>query len=140
MKNILLLAGLFFFEGAMAQDTTGTVVVHKDPRLDQLVRKQAEINVATRRENGYTMKGYRLMVLNTNKREEAIDAKTKLYTRFPSLKSYLTYQAPYFKVKAGNFKTRDEAERYRKTLAPYFPKGVFVVNDVIEILPEKEGD
>ena len=86
------------------------------------------------------MRGYRLMVLNTNKREDAIAAKTKVYTYFPELKAYLTYQAPFFRLKAGNFKTRDEAEKYRKELAPLFPKGVFILNDTIEVKGEKPED
>ena len=77
-------------------------------------------------------------MINTNKRQEAIDAKTKLYTYFPDLKSYLAYQTPYFKLKAGNFRTRDEAERVRKQMTTVFPKGVFIINDIIEIRPEKE--
>jgi hypothetical protein len=61
-----------------------------------------------------TARGFRMLVINTNKRDEAIAAKTKVYTHFPELKAYLQYQSPYFKLRAGNFKTRDEAERYRK--------------------------
>ena len=78
------------------------------------------------------------MVINTNKRDEAIAAKTKVYTFFPELKSYLLYQTPYFKLKAGNFKTRDEADDYRKRLNAFFPKGVFIISDVIEIKPDKK--
>ena len=85
------------------------------------------------------MRGYRLLVINTNKRNEAIDAKTKIYTYFPDLKAYLIYQTPYFKLKAGNFRTRDEAERYRKNLNSVFPKGVYIINDTIEITPEKDN-
>ena len=85
------------------------------------------------------MHGYRLLILNTNKRNEAIDAKTKIYTYFPELKAYLIYQTPYFKLKAGNFRTRDEADRYRKNLNAVFPKGVFIINDTIEITPEKDN-
>ncbi len=54
------------------------------------------------------------------------------------MKAYLSYQSPYFKLKAGNFKTRDEAEKYRKMMTTMFPKGVFIINDIIEIKPEKE--
>ncbi len=79
-------------------------------------------------------------IINTNKRNEAIDAKTKIYTYFPELKAYLSYQSPYFKLKAGNFKTRDEAEKYRKMMTTMFPKGVFIINDIIEIKPEKEKE
>ncbi len=118
-------------------DTSGLVVVHKDPRLDLLVQKQIQINEETSRLARRTMRGYRLMVINTNKRDEAITAKTQVYTYFPELKAYLQYQSPFFKLKAGNFKTRDEAEEYRKRLNIYFPKGVFIMNDVIDVKPEE---
>jgi len=77
-------------------------------------------------------------VINTNKRDDAIAAKTKVYTNFPELKAYLVYQSPYFKLKVGNFKTREEAQQYQKTLGYYFPKGVFIMADTIEITPEKD--
>ena len=43
---------------------------------------------------------------------------------------------PFFKLKAGNFKTRDEAKRYQSLMNAIFPKGVFIINDVIEVKPE----
>ena len=121
---------------------TFTVIIHKDLRIDMLIKKQAQINEETARESRRTMRGYRLMVINTNKRDEAIAAKTKIYTYFPELKAYLLYQSPYFKLKAGNFKTREEAEDYQKKLNAFFPKGVFIISDIIEVKPEKakEGD
>ena len=139
MRGLLLLLSLTVASIAVAQtDTarTASVVVHKDPRVDLLVKKQASINTVTKKSYGRTMKGYRLMVINTNKRDEAIAAKTKVYTYFPELKAYLVYQSPFFRLKAGNFQTREEADRYRKQMAPLFPKGVFIVNDVIEVKPE----
>ena len=80
------------------------------------------------------------MIVNTNKRDEAIAAKTKVYTYFPELKAYLQYQSPYFKLKVGNFKDRKEAEDYQKQLNIYFPKGVFIMNDLIEVKPQKNSD
>ena len=139
MKILLLLFSVLLFSISFAQtDSSGIgVLVHKDPRVDLLVKKQTSINIATKKSVGRTMKGYRLMVMNTNKREDAIAAKTKVYTYFPELKAYLIYQSPFFRLKAGNFKTRDEAEKYRKQMAPLFPKGVFIVNDIIEVKAEK---
>jgi len=139
MKTLLVLLSLVLFSSSNAQsDSSGVgVVVHKDPRVDLLVKKQASINTVSKKSIGRTMRGYRLMVLNTNKREDAIAAKTKVYTYFPELKAYLTYQAPFFRLKAGNFKTRDEAEKYKKQMAPLFPKGVFILNDTIEVKGEK---
>jgi hypothetical protein len=123
-----------------AKVDTASVIVHKDPRIDLLVKKQAQINEATTRESRKTAKGYRLLVINTNKRDEAIAAKTRIYTYFPELKAYLIYQSPYFKVKVGNFKDRKEADDFRKELTRHFPKGVFIINDIIEIKPEKNRE
>jgi hypothetical protein len=140
MKKLLLLVCLFALKSSFAQDgstpTGPTLIVHKDDRVDALIKKQAAINERSKRISGRTMRGYRLMVLNTNNRDEAISAKTKIYTHFPDQKAYLTYQSPFFKLKAGNFKTRDEAKRYQSLMNKIFPKGVFIISDVIEIKPE----
>jgi hypothetical protein len=112
---------------------SNSVIIHKDPRLDLLVKKQIQINEFTSRDARRIGKGFRLLVVNTNKRDEAIEAKTKVYTYFPELKSYLIYQAPYFKLKVGNFKERKEAEDYLNKLKKHFPQGVFDMNDVIEL-------
>jgi len=114
---------------------SNAVIVHKDPRLDLLVKKQATINEVTSRDGRRTDKGFRLMIISTNKRDEAIAAKTKVYTYFPELKAYLWYQSPYFRVKAGNFKDRKEAEAYQKRMNSFFPKGVFIMKDIIEVKP-----
>ncbi len=139
MKFILPVFFVFITFSGLAQDTT-SIVVHKDPRLDMLVKKQAEINEVTARENRRTGKGYRLMVINTNNRDEAISAKTTVYQYFPELKPYLLYQSPYFKLKVGNFQTRDEAVDYQKKLNMFFPKGVFIIPDIIEIKPKKDDE
>ena len=129
MKKALLLLTLFIAIVSSAQDTTAftgsSVIVHKDPRVDALVKKQSSINITVKKAAGRTMKGYRLMIINTNSRDEAIAAKTKVYTHFPDQKAYLTYQSPFFKLKAGNFQTRDEAQRYQKLMNSLVSKGRF---------------
>jgi len=147
MKKFFLIAASFFSLNLFSQDTTWrktvdtpSVMVHKDPRIDLLVKKQIQINEETSREARRVGRGYRLLVINTNNREEAAAAKTKVYTFFPELKSYLLYQAPYFKLKVGNFRDRKEAEDYQERLQKYFPKGVFIMNDTIEIKLDKDKD
>lgn len=147
MKFIFTTAVFFITAISFAQDTTGkqpvdtnSVIVHKDPRLDLLVKKQATINEVTSRDGRRTDKGFRLMIISTNNRDEALAAKTKVYTFFPELKAYLWYQSPYFRVKAGNFKDRKDAEAYQKRLNTYFPKGVFIMKDIIEVKPGKGGE
>ena len=139
MNKIFFVAAVFFSFSAFSQDTS-SVIIHKDPRIDLLIKKQIQINEETSREARRVGRGYRLLVINTNKRDEAVAAKSKVYTFFPELKSYLIYQSPYFKLKVGNFKDRKEAEEYRERLQKYFPKGVFIMNDTIEIRLDKDKE
>ncbi len=148
MKQIFIILSFFLYGTVGAQNESSpiaatavqTVVVHKDPRLDDLVKKKVEVNKTSKRSKARTARGYRLLVINTNSRADALAAKTKIYTFFPELKAYLSYQAPYFKLKAGNFLTRDEAERYRKNMTTFFPKGVFIVTETVEVKAEKDSE
>jgi hypothetical protein len=146
MNKIFLIIGFLFSLNSSAQDTTwhttdtSSIIIHRDPRLDLLVKKQIQINEEGSRDARRFGKGYRLLVINTSKRDEAVDAKTKVYNYFPELKSYLIYQTPYYKLKVGNFKEKKEAEEYQKRLQKYFPNGVFIMNDTIEIKLDKESE
>ncbi|MBI1343838.1 MAG: SPOR domain-containing protein [Terrimonas sp.] len=122
---------------------SGSVVVHKDPRLDMLIKKQVQINEETTRNARRNVKGYRLLVVITNNRDEALAAKSKLYNYFPELKSYLVWSSPNFQIRAGNFKEREDADEYRKKMNAYFPKGVFIMKDLIEVkldIPSEDSE
>ena len=128
----LLMAGL----PALAQSDSGTVVVHKDPRIDLLINKQIEINEYTTRNARRTAPGYRILVINTNDRAKASEAKARIYQQFRELPAYLMYQSPFYKLKVGNFREREEAEQYLVDIQRLFPSGVYIVRDVIEVRPE----
>ncbi len=132
---------LFLFSAATlrAQDNApqdGSVKVIKDSRIDILIRKQIYINGLAIR----NQPGYRVQVLTTNKRNEALDAKTKVMQLYPDHRSYVDFEAPYFKVRIGDFKTRDEATELRNKLSDLFSGGVFVVPTIINVSPEKESE
>src|SRR4030095_4883037 len=120
MKKLYLLLVLGVSLNTFAQIDSGSVIVHKDPRLSLLVKKQAQINEETTRNNRRSMPGFRIQVINTTDRSNAIDAKSKVYKLYPELKAYLLYQSPYFRLKVGNFKTREDAEEYLKSLTRDF--------------------
>ena len=133
MKYLALIAILTFSMGAFSQSGTSSVNLKKDPRVDLLVAKQIEINEVTTRAARRTAQGFRILVINTNDRAKAYDAKTRIYQSFPELKAYLMYQSPFIKLKVGNFKTREEAEGYIDPIKKLFPQGVYVIRDIIEV-------
>lgn len=137
MRQVFSIACLLFTVTIFAQTST-SVAVYKDPRIDILLKKQSEVNNLSTKNSTKrrTARGYRLLVSSTNNRAEALSARTKILTYFPELKAYMWYQSPYYKVKAGNFTSRSEAQSYQKRLASFFPGNIFIMNDVVEIKPE----
>jgi len=137
MLKILLVAIIGCFSlGAFAQaDSTSSIVIHKDPRIDLLVKKQAQINEETTREARRSVPGFRIQVINTSDRNAAINAKTKVYQLYPELKAYLLYQSPYFRLRVGNFKDKEDADDYIKALSKQFGN-VYLVRDIVEIKTE----
>jgi len=134
MKYIpVLILAIFFALPSQAQTDTNGVMVHKDPRIDQLIKKQIEYNEVITREARKYVQGFRILVLNTNDRNKALNAKTKIYQDFPDLKAYLNYQAPFFKLKVGNFKEHKDAEDFLPQIQRLFPTGVYIVRDTIEL-------
>lgn len=134
---LLLLISVHAFS---QEDTSSSVVVHKDPRIELLVKKQVEINEITTRDARRYVPGYRIQVINTNDRNKAMDAKTRIYQEFPELKAYLMWKAPFYKLKVGNFKDRKDADDYLLNIQRIFPSGVYVVRDTIEVNPDKSGE
>jgi hypothetical protein len=115
------------------------VVVHKDFRLDILARKEAELNAATAKAAARTGMGYRLQVLSTNDRDQAMKIRTQLLQRYPDQKVYMLFQAPYVKLKFGNFTTRQEAELYKNQISRMLGgASVYTISERIEVKPEND--
>ena len=144
MNKIFLVAAFLFSLNLFSQDTTwhktvdtSSVIVHKDPRIDLLVKKQIQINEETTRDSRRNMPGYRIQVVSSTDRNKVYAAKSKVYQQFPDLRPYVIYQPPYYKLRVGNFRTQPEAEDFEKQLSQLFPSGLYVIRDTIEVTPER---
>lgn len=133
--SVLMLISLNLF----AQTDSNGIVVHKDPRIENLIKKQIEINELTTRDARRFVPGFRILVISTNDRTKANNAKTKIYQEFPELKAYLLWQPPFLKLKVGDFKNREDAEQYLAEIQRFFPSGVYIIRDTIEVNPDKSA-
>lgn len=146
MKIILFIIIVVSFTKVQAQipeifGDSQSVVIYKDPRFDELSKKQAEINKRVVLSGPRRTKGYRVQAINTQNRDLANKVKAELLLRFPQEKSYLLYQSPNFRVRIGNFLTQREALQLRKLVAMLYPdRGIYVVPDVIEYTPLPDND
>ncbi len=144
MYKIVLLFLCFLSYDVTAQNTdtlmtTAKVIVHKDPRLDILGAKEAEVNTMLTKVLARTGWGYRLQVLSTNDRELAMRTKSQLLQRFPEQKVYMLFQLPYLKLRFGNFKTKQEANYYKNQISRMLGgTSIYLIGERIEVKPEKE--
>lgn len=120
---------------------TGKVTVVKDPRLDILAKKEAEFNAVSAL-GPRAAKGYRLMVINSNNRDYVMNVRSKLLQSFPEQKLYMTFQAPFIKIRFGNFLEKGDAEKYKKMIAAQkiVTNNVYVVPEIIEVRPDKNKE
>lgn len=117
------------------------VVVFKDSRLDILANKQTELNTALLKLQARTAQGFRLMVLNTSDKDYAFKVRAELLQKFPEQKPYMWFANPYIRIKFGNFKTKEEAEPYRKDISKMLGGAtIYLIPETIEVDPGKDFD
>lgn len=140
----LMIIGCLISMSSMAQPETkdsvetGSVTIQKDPRIETLGKKLMEYNESLA--NKIQMQpGYRLMLLSTADRAQAMQVRSQLLQQFPDQKVYMTFQSPYIKLKFGNFLEKTEAEKMRKQLAAsnIIPGNIYLLPEQVEVKPDK---
>ena len=104
------------------------VIIRADPRLAILEKKHRNIHLGIIRSG----RGYRVQIYNGNDRTKATQIKVDFMRRFPGVRTYMTYVQPQFRVKVGDYRTREDAlEMYRQASQLYNPS--MIVPDIIVI-------
>jgi hypothetical protein len=79
--------------------------------------------------------GYKIQIF-MDSGNDAVDRANSVVdnfsVNFPEIPVDLTYGAPYYRVRAGNFRSRIEAEGYLKKILPYFSQA-FITKDKIRL-------
>ncbi|MDZ7737982.1 MAG: hypothetical protein U5K32_02720 [Bacteroidales bacterium] len=108
---------------------SGEVEINQDIRVDSLVSRHIMANAKTGGINGYRIQIYRGS--GRNAREKANEAKAEFISSFPDIPSYLKFDLPnYFKVRAGNYRTKHDAYADFLMVKEDFPNA-YLVTDVI---------
>lgn len=121
MKRYFLIISLLVVisAGLKAQQATrGEVNVIQDNRVDELLEKHRQINEAF---NG--LSGYRIQIFfdsGSNAKTRANNERRRFMALFPSVSAYIIFDAPNFKVRVGNFRSRLEAEKFLKDILKHF--------------------
>jgi hypothetical protein len=108
----------------------GETNIIRDDRVDALLDKHVQINQEF---NGLT--GYRIQIFfdsGSNAKNKANNERRRFMTLFSQTKAYVTFDAPNFKVRVGNFRTRLDAEKFLREIQKHFEMA-YVVPSKIEL-------
>jgi hypothetical protein len=121
--------------------TRGTVEVIKDARIDTLAARRAGLKVVGSAPTASTIyststNGYRVQIYSGLSRKEAYNAQSRFMNEHPGMRTYIAYTEPNYKVRAGDFRLRLEAEKLMQELRGRFT-GLFIIAGTIN--PPKPG-
>ncbi|MDR2626655.1 MAG: SPOR domain-containing protein [Dysgonamonadaceae bacterium] len=115
----------------------GIICVNVSAAVSQLAGRKTETVV-----NGEFVKvsGYRVQVFTGNQQRsskaEVFERQQAIKEVFPDLPAYITYNAPYWRLRAGDAPTYEEAYLLMKKIAKHLPnlkKEMYIVKDEIKV-------
>ena len=140
MKRAILITGLLLITvlGYSQGMREGYVVVRQDPLLDSLLVKYDALRSQIEEyQDNKGISGYRIQIFfdsGTHSGERARKAKEEFEALFPEIPGYVTWKAPNFRVRVGDFRSRLEAEKALKEIAEEYPNA-WVIKDEINYPP-----
>ncbi len=127
------------YESKPIVEKTESKVIKEKPapsaitKLPKQVNNQVDIaldSIAVRNKSVRYSAGYRIQVFVGNDRKEVDEAKSYIYQNFPELNTYLTFSQPTYKLKAGDFTTRLDAERYYASIKDRYSAAMIVTERI----------
>ncbi len=106
--------------------------VHHSNKIAFLLKVHREIA-----DNQRGMPGFRVhlfMDSGNRARLNALQEQVKFEENFPDMPAYIIYEEPYFKLRAGDFRTRLDARRFLETIRRQY-SGAYIVVDRINYPP-----
>jgi len=108
----------------------GKIAIIQDTSILLLLEKHIAIN-----QNDINLTGWRIQIYNSSgkeARDEANEIRNKFMNTYFDTKAYLIYQPPFFKIRVGDFRTKQEAFALYKTLLTVYPLS-YLVQDKINL-------
>ena len=123
----------------------GSVIVYEDEAIKGILAKPNSANLPVyTSEDGATqyvkMRGFKIQVFSGNNQRKSKDeaySKQKLISdSFEHLETVVYFKSPRWILRAGNFRTREEADVMLKQITKEFPsfgKEMYIVSDTVKI-------
>ena len=130
MKRLILFSFLIPLLAATQTETTfnadGEIISINQEGINDLVAKYKE---SLKSKGG--VEGWRLQIKFKSKREDILPYKIRFIKKYPEIPAQITFDSPYYKLTAGNFRTKNEALKIKARIKKKFP-GAFPFSIILE--------
>jgi hypothetical protein len=92
---------------AQLEISTGNIDVVQDSRINELVFLEQSID---------EIQGYRLQICFDSDKNVIDEARDRFLKLYPTIDTYVEFEAPHFNLKVGDFRTRLEAEKIKRQI------------------------
>jgi hypothetical protein len=140
MRYLMIIIFLLFVSLSLEaqKPDTGSVTLIEDSRID-ILQAQYDSVQKIRLSNPVTkgIDGFRIQIFfdsGNYSGDRAKKIKDEFEVRYPGNFAYITWDAPNYKVRVGDFRTRLEAEGFMQQIMVDYPN-VFVIKDKINYPP-----
>ena len=115
MRNALFITFLSLFVGITTANAQ-SITIEEDYPIGDMMRKYISNNKAQT-----VLAGYRIQLLATTDRQKVESAKRKFESLYPSMNVDWEHSKPYYKLRAGAYRTRLDAVRALKEFKKDYP-------------------
>lgn len=127
MKKIFV-TSLFLLVYAISQaqyNGEGSVVVIQNSLVDSLLQDYYDLRVRIMENpDNKAIPGYRIQIFfdsGLNSSDRAKQSRDEFMLKFPEISAYVSWKAPNYRVRVGDFRSRLEAERTRQLILFDYP-------------------
>ena len=105
------------------------VFINENPNLLNILMHHKKLN-----EDNLEIRGWRIRVFmgsGKDARAHANSVKLKIRNSYPQVEPHLVHHSPYFKILVGDFRTRIDAESFRKIIIRQYPNCYVVESEIL---------
>jgi len=136
MRSFLLI-GLFILLQMMASGQSsnyGKVTVYQDPLVDTVLQQYEILRLKIMgNPDNKAIPGYRIQIFfdsGINSSDRARQARDEFLALYPEVPAYVSWKAPNYRVRVGDFRSRLEAEKVLQSILIGYPNA-WVIKDEI---------
>jgi hypothetical protein len=126
-RNFVLLISLFIVEPLFSQNDSlkrGTIDYFMSNEIEQVIKLTNE-----KRSHQEIYKVQFFSETGNSAKQLANEIKSEFELKFKDIQVSLVYQQPNFKLRAGNFRNRLDAQRFLNQVKLYYPNSFIVKDD-----------